>query len=458
MPADLSWIDGSVEDAAKLIADRAVATRALGGGVAPGEKPAWALDLEKAAAAAEAAEKQAAGLGETLGETLGGYWNQAQNWLGTQVRSAVGDQVSGAVRDTLDSPGVRGALTGGLIGAGGGAALGLGANLLSSNKRKRPLSNALFGGLLGGLGGAAAGGLYGTIGGPDTAAPPGDRLHRDEVISARNAAMRDAGNVDLEKTWAGVNRLGAAGLARGAGYGAALGTVPEMAGRAAVRAFNPTTARQTLNPNSVRTFLSSAQQTGLAGLGRRPDTAAVRAAVGGSFDPIRTRFRTSGNPVLASMHGATEPAIARALTRGASAVVPVTPAYRPALFTRGVGVRGAVGALAGTVFAGARNGVNQATGPEARARYLAESAEDLRTRFPHIGADATADPAGAALRAELAAAADRLRGAGPANPLTPEETNRFTTLFMGGGQGQLARSLHDRFREIEEQQMRAGGR
>lgn len=452
MPADLSWIDGSVEDAAKLIADRAVASRALGGAVAPGETPAWARDLEKAAAEAE---KQADG----IVDTVTGWGNQARDWAGEQIRSAVGDQVGSAVRDVTGSPGVRGALTGGLIGAGGGAVLGLGANLLSSNKRKRPLSNALFGGLLGGLGGAAVGGLAGTIGGGDPGpTPPSNRSRMDQQISEQNRTARDMGNVTIGKTLTGLNNLTGANLARGAGYGAAVGTVPELAGRAVVRRFNPTTQEQHIGVNSIRSFLSPTQQTGLAGLPPGADTAAVRTAVGGNLDPIRKIFRTSKNPILEGIHGGGDDALARALTRGATGRVPVTPAFRPAPITWGTARRGAAGAVLGTIGAGAVQGVRHTDNDQARAQYLARMAGDLSARFPHVGVDAAADPKGAELRQQLAAAAARLSSAGPTQPLDQTELQRYMTLFSGGGTGDEAQSLHKRFQAIEEARMRAGGR
>lgn len=447
MPADLSWIDGSVEDAAKLIADRAVASRALGGAVAPGETPAWARDLEKAAAEAE---KQADG----IVDTVTGWGNQARDWAGEQIRSAVGDQVGSAVRDVTGSPGVRGALTGGLIGAGGGAVLGLGANLLSSNKRKRPLSNALFGGLLGGLGGAAVGGLAGTVGGGGPARPT-NSAKLDENLRNRDTERRDAPHHSIEKTVSGLNHLSGAGLARGAGYGALAGTAPELVGRAALRGLNPTTQTQHVGANSVRAHLSPAQQAGLAGPGvagvRRPPTDAVRTAIGGNFDTIRKTFLNSKNPVLAGVHGVGDDALARALTRGVSASVPVTPAFRPAPITWGTARRGAIGAVLGTVGSGAFNGVSRATGDEARLTYLRDQVNDLRALFPHIGAagDATAaDPKAVELRTALARAAERLNGS-QTRPLEAPEIAGMERLLQGLGQGDEAHSLHNRFRNLE---------
>lgn len=421
MPADLSWIDGSVEDAAKLIADRAVASRALGGAVAPGETPAWAADLEKAAAAAE---KEAAGLGE--------YWDR--------FRAAAGEAVN--------APGARGAVTGGLIGAGGGAALGLGANLLSSNRRKRPLSNAVFGGLLGGLGGAAVGGLAGTVGEAAAPRPPSNAGKLSDQIAARDDVMRDAPNFSADKAVAGLNGLSAGGLARGAGYGAAAGAGADVAARSLVRGLNPLTRKETVNPAAVRSYLSPTQQAGLAALPPKADTAAVRAAVGGSFDPIRTTFRTKGNDVLKGIHGAGDDALAKALTRGATGRVAATPAWRPWLAGRStLGLAGA-GAALGTAAAGTARGMEMANSDAARTKYLYETAADLRTRFPHVGAD-PADTAGAALRQKLTAAINELNGVGPGKALAPDRLTALQTLLNGGGTGDERETLHNRFRDVE---------
>ena len=132
-----------LEKIADGLVKSAAAARTLGPIVKPGAYATWAKDLKKVAEAhysklrtEKKAEEPAAG----------NFLTNTFNTLSQNYKS-------------LD-PALQNTIAGAGIGAGGGALMGLGSNLLSGRKKKNYLSDMMSMGLMGGLGGGAAGGLY----------------------------------------------------------------------------------------------------------------------------------------------------------------------------------------------------------------------------------------------------------------------------------------------------------
>ena len=134
-----------LNEVASQLEKKAVASRSFGGVIKAGEYAAWAKGCKAIAEehyASLRAEKKA-------------FMGTAANFL-----SGAYNQASDALKQHVSSPLAHRALMGAGLGAGGGALLGLGSNLVSGRKKKNYLSDMLHYGLIGGLGGGAAGGLY----------------------------------------------------------------------------------------------------------------------------------------------------------------------------------------------------------------------------------------------------------------------------------------------------------
>jgi hypothetical protein len=132
-----------LEKIADGLVKSAAAARTLGPIVKPGEYATWARGLKKVAEAHYAklqTEKKAEE------PAAGNFLTNTFNTLSQNYKS-------------LD-PALQNTIAGAGIGAGGGALMGLGSNLLSGRKKKNYLSDMMSMGLMGGLGGGAAGGLY----------------------------------------------------------------------------------------------------------------------------------------------------------------------------------------------------------------------------------------------------------------------------------------------------------
>lgn len=97
------------------------------------------------------------------------YLEKGKQWVGDMAKSQLSDQ---AMKYWNENPSLQHAVYGGLGGAGLGALLGLGSNLVK--KKKRPLSDLLMGGLMGGALGAGGGYLYNQLTGQPAkpATPP----------------------------------------------------------------------------------------------------------------------------------------------------------------------------------------------------------------------------------------------------------------------------------------------
>lgn len=230
-----------LEKIADGLVKSAAAAKILGPIVKPGEYATWAKDLKKVAEAHYAklqTEKKAEE------PAAGNFLTNTFNTLSQNYKS-------------LD-PALQNTIAGAGIGAGGGALMGLGSNLLSGRKKKNYLSDMMSMGLMGGLGGGAAGGLYslatdpdavgraagalglsteaqgsGTPGKPDINTPAGRASH---LLDKTNA--EGLGAYSSEKAKKDAITAAKAGLTGGA-FGATIGGVSSLAGANDLTRVNP---------------------------------------------------------------------------------------------------------------------------------------------------------------------------------------------------------------------------
>lgn len=435
-----------------MVAERAVASRALGGVVSVGETPPWAFELQKAAAAVKLAEPVPAAAPAPAATTAP-----------AAATTPAATPAPSAASTVMNHPGVRNALTGGLIGAGGGALLGLGSNLLSSNKRKRPFANALFGGVLGGLGGAAVGGLGGSMFGSNPNQEPSTSNKRilDNRINETIDKTVDAGNPSADKTFDGLRKMGPKQLGKGVGYGAAigagLGTVPEVAGRSLIRAATPMTQHAKATADDLRKYLTTAHRSVLVGAPSATAADTVKN-LGGPVEMSHIKARlglVKDNPLVSRLGGLSDDsAVAKALMQGTSGRVPIPGATRIPLIGDGTAVRGLkgglIGAMTGLATTAANKGIENATSPQARIEALTSVANDMRARFPNVGTNPAADPQGAALRQKLTDVIGRLNSVDPKNPATIPPSAELEKMVAA------QRALFDQFRNHAVTSARTG--
>lgn len=386
MPADLSWLDGSVEDAATMLADRAVASRALGGVVKAGERPSWADDLLKEAALLKAANPPVppaapapaapapaptpaptpapAGDPSFIDKHLGGL----KKW--------VGEQAGAGIRDTFkQSPELQNAITGGLAGAGIGALGGLGATMFSKNKRKRPIANAVFGGMLGGLGGAAIGGLGGAGGLFGKQRRNYQSGVTDPTIVANTDALKNRNEVTVMKTLRGLNAMNNSEIAGSFGRGAGIWAGGETAVRAAGR-YGPfgnytkskltaDALRGSLDPKLLA-HVNAWKTKGVAPA--RWSVDAVRHGLQGSKLDVAKDLGTRGS----------QKDIVKAL-RGGGWKTTTPVADRMKLMTPGTLLRSGKAGLLGTLVGGASKGIDMEN--EKAPQYIGDLATGLNARY-----------------------------------------------------------------------------
>lgn len=409
MPADLSWLDGTVDDAAAMLADRAVASRALGGVVKAGERPEWADDLMKAAALVKRADPLAApapapapatGTGDFIDRNLG------------DVKKWVGGQATGALKDSFTkSPQVQNSITGGLVGAGVGALGGLGASMFSKNKRKRPVSNALFGGMLGGLGGAAIGGLGGAGGLFGKQDKPKGPQAGDPTLIDLDHKLNRGGEWNLEKTWDGLNSMSNAEMGKGFGVGAGAWAGAETGLRAVGRYMpygfgNYTRTGLAVSPLQAAMSPSAAATARTWTAGAKPPTTemdAVRRALQGSKDPVAQALGKVKQ----------DASVVKALTGGGYSMT--TPAVgRTALMTPGSLLRSGKAGLLGTLISGGQKGVD-----DHQRTVVPGQIKDMA-----IGLQARYGPSDAGLKTELDEIIGRV-GNSAQTPLTDAKTQEY---------------------------------